>query len=295
MLDQTSLNIKEGRLVVGPLLASRILSDLNYDGQRKVRKNHIASLAATMRRKAFLPGSQLAFVHVDGRWVLVNGQHRLHAIIESGAEIEFQVLVHDAASEEEIPRIYFGFDRHTAVRTDRDLTDAAKVKERTGVSATAVRGVWQAAPIIAAGFARLSYTADATRRDDDYRLDQCEPWWPAAARYEALLDEAPSVVKKRLLSAQGMAVALVLLRYQPEEAVQFFQGLAADDGLKRDDPRKALLIDLTQRAWRRQSMDGCMAVSLAWNAFFMRRPLQQIKIVQNARFKLDGTPYGGRR
>ena len=110
-----------------------------------------------------------------------------------------------------------------------------------------------------------------------------------------MIAAAPSAVHKRLVSSQAVAVALVTIKHQREKAEAFWTGLAKDDGLRRNDPRKALLIDFGNREWGRKSSDGCVSTSLAWNAYFSGRALSQIKIVNGAGVRILGTPFDGRR
>lgn len=287
-------SLTEGRLLVTPAIAETILTEQNYPGQRRVRANHVSALAAAMRRKAFLPGGQIAFARVGRKLYLINGQHRLNAVIESGRSVEFQVMIVDCRSEDDVARHYYTFDRLATGRSDADVLSAVGICERHTISPTMARGVWQAVPLIEHGFVRVNYAHDPERRDDDRRLGLCDPWWPYAAQLEAILALAPGAVRKRLMNAQSVAVALVILRDQPKAATDFLTGLAKDDGLRRDDPRKALLIDMVGRAWRRQSLDGCLTMAYAWNAFFLNRPLQQLKVLQNSRFRLEGTAFDGR-
>lgn len=293
LFSKTHPPIAEGRTVIDGALAKSLLETSNYAKQRRVSRGHVESLAAAMRRQAWVSGSQIAFGRLNGQLHIVNGQHRLHAVVESGCAIEFQVVILDCASDDELAQLYYTFDRHGRARSDADVLSAVGISDRFGVTATTARGVWQAAPIIENDFQRLGYTADATRRDDDHRLTLCAQWWHFAAEYEGILQAAPHNVRRRLLTSQAMAVALVLLKHRPESARQFFESVAADDGLRRDDPRKALLIDLAGREWSRATLDGCMVLSYAWNAFYRGRALKQLKIVQNGRFRLEGTPYDG--
>lgn len=287
--------IEEGRLAVGPALASQILADHNYDRQRSLRPGHVAELAGLMRRKAFLPGSQIAFARVGKQLFLINGQHRLNAVVEAGREVEFQVMIVGCRNMEDVARHYYTFDRLVTARSDADVLKAVRIPETHGISPSMARGVWQAVPLIEHDFERVNYAHDPERRDDDRRLGLCAPWWQHAGTLEAILQKAPAWVRKRMLNPQAVAVALVLLRDQPQEAAAFLSGIVEDDGLRRDDPRKAFLISLASRAWRRQSLDGCITMAYAWNAFFLRRPLSQLKVVQNARFRLEGTAMDGRR
>jgi hypothetical protein len=294
MLAKVEPLINEGRVVVDPQMAATVLTTMNYPGQRKLRSGHVAALAAAMRRKAFTPGGQIAFARIGKSLQLINGQHRLSAVIEAGRDIEFQVLIVDCKNHAEVAKHYYSFDRLSTARSDADVLSAVGIPERWQISPTMARAVWQCVPIIEHGFERVNHAADPDRRDDDRRLSLCSQWWPVANRLEAIVSVAPAVVRKRLVSAQAVAVALVILKEQPEEAEAFLSGIASDDGLRRDDPRKALLIDMAGRQWRRHSLDGCLTMAYAWNAFFLRRPLSQLKVVQNARFRLEGTSYDGR-
>ena len=287
--------IQEGRVAINSTLADTILSTMNYRGQRRLKAPHTRTLAAMMRRKAWMPGSQIAFARINGHLVLVNGQHRRAALVETGTEAEFQVVIHDCADDAAVAKLYYHFDRAVGARTDSDVLSSVGIAERFDMMATATRAIWQAVPIIANGFQRVSYANDEARRDDDLRLSQCEAWWKHGARFEALLSEAPSHVRKAMLRAQTTAVAMTLLRWQPEEANKFILGIAEDDGLRRDDPRKAFLIDLMQRPFRRVSLDGCITMANAWNAFYRGRTTTHLKVMANAKVRIEGTPYDGRR
>lgn len=291
----TTVPITEGRVSISPQQAEIILSEMVYEGQRAVRATHVKALAAAMRRKVFSPGSQIAFARLGRQLLLINGQHRLHAVVEAGRSVEFQVLIVNCKTVEDVARHYYTFDRLTTARSDADVLNAVGVSERFCISQSLARGVWQAVPLIEHDFERVNYCHDPERRDDDRRLGLCAQWWEVAARLEAILELAPPPVRKRLLNSQAVAVAIVLLRDQPDEAREFLTGLCLDDGLRRDDPRKAFLIDIGGRQWRRQSLDGCLTMAYAWNAFFLRRPLKQLKVVQNGRFRLEGTAFDGRR
>lgn len=282
-------------MVVGSALAQRILEDANYDGQRPLGQPHVAFLANHMRRNTFRRGTQLGFALIDGHLVLTNGQHRLNAIVQSGAEVEFQVLIEPAKNAQELAAIYYSHDRGARHRSDAEVLAAVGVADRFGLSRSAARSIFQAQPLISNRFVRPSYLDDPSIRNDDIRLEACKNWWAIGAKYEALLEGAPGAVRKRLLQSQAVAVALVILKYQEAVATDFWRGVAGDDGLRRDDPRKALLIDLPTREWARKSSDGCVAVATAWNAFFERRPLKMVKVGVGATVRIVGTPYDGRR
>lgn len=286
--------IGEGRLIVTPDLADQIIADMRYEGQRRLDLAHVAELAAALLRGAMAAGSQIAFVRYKGKLYLINGQHRIHAVSRSRRPLEFQVLIVDCASEADIARHYFTFDRMAKHRSDGDVLASQRVASRYGISATMAKAVWAALPLIQHRFDRLEALQDPNRRDDDLRLFQAEPWWSLAAEMQEILAVAPNHVRKRLVSSQGVSVSLVLLKHQPVAARAFLGGIAADDGLRRTDPRKALLIDLGRRRWVNGTLDGCLILSYAWNAYVEGRSIGHLKVVENARFRLAGTPFDGR-
>lgn len=287
--------IREGRLVVTAQMARQILAENNYDRQRPVRAPHVAFLADEMRRGNFVPGSQIAFARLGGRLILVNGQHRMTAQVACNGTVEYQVLVQDASNMEDVSRYYYRQDRGQRVRSDAEVLAAVGVAQTYGLSATVARSVFQAVPLISNRFLRPSISEDPTLRNDDLRLEACRPWWEVAEAYQYIIKAAPRLVHKKLTSSQALAVGLVTLKHQPEKARLFWEGISKDDGLRRGDPRKALLIDFTNREWGRKSSDGAVVTSLAWNAFFTGRPLSLVKIVNGASVRILGTPYDGRR
>jgi hypothetical protein len=293
--DALDYRIQEGRLDVTPQLARLILAHANYERQRPVKAQHVAFLADEMRRGSFLPGTQIAFARMGRRLILVNGQHRLTAQNVSDESVQYQVVIHDVATADAVHALYYRHDRGGRARSEAEVLASVGVADQFGLKKTLARSVFQAQPLIANRFLRPSFNNDPTLRNDDLRLEACKPWWPVAAEYQAMIKDAPNAVYKRLVSSQAVAVALVTIKHQPERAALFWTGLAKDDGLRRNDPRKALLIDFGNREWGRKSSDGCVSTSIAWNAFYTGRPLTLVKIVNGAGVRIAGTPFDGRR
>lgn len=286
--------VGEGRLVVTPQFARQVLATANYDRQRPIRAPHVSFLADEMRRGNFVPGTQLTFAKLGDKLILVNGQHRLTAQAVCEATVEYQVLIQVAATMSDVARYYYRQDRGGRARSDAEVLAAIGVASDYGLSASFARSVFRAVPLINNRFLRPNLSTDPTLRNDDLRLEACKPWWPVAESFEYIVKPAPSPVRSKLASSQAVAVALVTLHHQPEKARQFWEGVAKDDGLRRNDPRKALLIDFTNREWGIKTSDGCLAVSHAWNAFFAGRSISHIKIHPGAPVRIDGTPYNGR-
>lgn len=290
------LIVREGRLTVTPELAQRILDEANYDRQRPVKAHHVTLLAEDMRRDRWTPGSQIAFAKVGERLQLINGQHRMHAVVESRRPIEFQILVAQAETETELHALYYRFDRRQRPRSTSEVLNALGIADKHGMSKTMTQAVFEAALVISNRFTRPNYQKDPVSvRSDDARLASASAWWETGKLYEDLIREAPPAIKGKLTNGSVVAVALVTLKYQPEIAAQFWRGLADNDGLRRSDPRHTLLTDLASRSMHGRGMVGAQAAALAWNAFFDRRPLKLIKVYEGHAVRVQGTPFDGRR
>lgn len=97
-----------------------------------------------------------------------------------------------------------------------------------------------------------------------------------------------------MVRAPIMAVALATLRYQPSGATEFWSAVAADNGLQKGDPAKALLqflrnlVGVTGNATQRYQS---RAAAAAWNAFWRGDRVGYIKPGLMTAFTLLGTPW----
>lgn len=284
--------IREGRLSVTPAFAGRVLAELNYGAQRPLAPLHVAFLADHMRRGTFRPGSQIAFARLGDKLTLTNGQHRLQAVVESGRPVEFQVLIQDVETPEQLSAAYYTFDRGARARGIGDVLSSVGIVDKYAITRRVANAVFQAYPMLISGFQNAHCVGDPTARNDDVRLAALESWWPLASEFSRLADSAPRWAKERLFTAQGVAAGMVTIKYQPKAAEAFWSAVAEDSGLQRDDPRKTLLTDMASRPWRRSSLDGCHVIASAWNAFFEGRPLKIIRVHERSRLVFAGTPIG---
>ena len=272
--------IVDGLVTITPELALRIIQTGKFDRQRPVRDKHVQALAEQMRRREWTAGTQIHFGRTpDGEIHLVNGQHRMHAVIKADAAIRFQILLTPVASEGELIRLYRRHDRLTAPRTIADALAAEGIPEQYEILTAMARGCFNAVLLIEAGFPTVTRYADAyLARSDEARLRLCEPWWDTVAHFQELLSSAPhKTIKASLMRSGAMAVALLTLRDHPVKAEDFWRGTATDDGLRADDPRKAYIrFLLTEKT--RSPFGAAKAASLAWNAFFKNETLSIIRV-----------------
>jgi len=282
--------LREGRMVITPTFAGRVLAELNYDAQRPLAPLHVAFLADHMRRGTFRPGSQLAFARLGEKLVLTNGQHRLQAVVDSGRQVEFQILIQDMETPQQVSAAYYTFDRGGRARGIGDVLASVGIIEKYAIPKRVANAVFQAYPILQSGFQQPHAVGDPAARNDDVRLVALDAWWPHAKEFHRLTEAAPRWAKERLTTSQGVAAGMLTIKHQPKAAEAFWSAVAEDSGLQRDDPRKTLLTDMASRPWKRQSLDGCHVIAAAWNAFYEGRPLKLIRVHERSRLMFAGTP-----
>lgn len=289
--------IHEGVVKLTPLEMNRVLQECGYEHQRSVSAKHVDVLADLMKRDRWQPKSQIDFALLAGRLILVNGYHRGYAQVRSGKTVAWSIAVHPVKSESDLRSLYFAFDTNVRPRGGRDILGAYEFASSNGLSVMVAEALYRGIPLISSRFQLPPSKWDnLTVKAVDRRLAVAAEYAKAAARYGAAIDHLYAARKKKFLSGAMAAVGAVTFRYQSETAWQFWNGVAQNDGLKRGDPRLALVMDMASR----KVVGGNTTLAfgpaiVAWNAFFNDRQLQQIKVFPETFIPaIDGTPFDGK-
>lgn len=277
-----------------PDRAQQMLTTCRYERQRAVRAHHVTALAEAMQRGVFQL-SEIQVYYVGDRGYLINGQHRLHAIIESGIPQVLNVVRVTVDSEEEVAEAYSSFDR-PLTRSFSDVYSAHGLSDELGVIPSLLTKAGSAVSVIRAGFQpTISWSA----RAPDIRVALLRAWADDARAYFSAITAADSLYAKRLEAAGVCAVGLVTFRYRPDLATQFWTSVAGNDGLRRESPEQALikfLIETKVGTGGVSSAKLSRAVAAAWNASYDRRDLKILKVFdQTAPILIKGTPYNGKQ
>lgn len=285
--------LRDGRrVVVDADLARFILENHNYKAQRNIKPYQVRRLAVQMKNGEFTPGSQMTFaVLPDGSAHLVNGQHRLKAIIEVDTQVEFQIRINEAADEAELSRLYYREDYTSAPRTANDVAKALDLAGTYKVSKTVASAAFMCGVIIADGLrAAGGRYEDETLNTADGRKAAIEPYWPQVRRYDEIVNKADAQLRRKLIVASVMAVALVTLKHQPEKAIPFWTGVAENNGLRKGDPRRSLVVALLSRNFRR-SIEIMATISTAWGHWFAESKMDVLVIRNPPTCAPEGTPF----
>jgi hypothetical protein len=290
------LIICEGVETITPERAKRILDACKYPGQRRVNDSTVAVYAGMMRRDLWDLADPITFAELDGRFYLVNGQHRMMAIILYGEAVVFRIAVNHCKTMDEVRALYWRFDTVMRRRTNTDIVRVSDVAGKHGVSSATATAVYTAAGIITNGFVIPSSgtTKDVVKqRVVDLRINACEPFWPAAKMLEECFKVCDKDLRRPLTRATTFAVALITMMHQPEKAKAFWGGTATNDGLRRNDPRHTFVRDLLSRDNSVGKHGQAMyAAAVAWNAFYTNKNLSLIRVFDDHKLRILGTPVG---
>jgi hypothetical protein len=218
----------------------------------------------------------------------------MHAVAHANVPVEFSFLVSECETAEELAQIYYRHDTVSKGRTFTDVLQATGAHEEFDISRSDGARVLSAIIIIGAGF-KSKHLPELS--SPDARLELARSWWPTAQQYLAMISPAEIHLKRRLLRQTTMAVGLMTIKYQPDTASEFWEGIAKDDGLRRGDPRKTLITYLNNYVAGGDNSNSyaVRAVAVAWNAWFEKRDLSILKPFVDSPVVIAGTPFTRRK
>lgn len=281
------------QITVMPSNVVELLRATFYERQRPIEQNHVIKLALLMEDGTFEQDEQIVFGYLNGRHACVNGRHRLTAVELSGVTMAFQAKVVPVKDEHELGQLYCKYDTVQRNRSAGQIISATDLADESdnGLRVPMAQALYMAVPLLMIRFARMPNTKRPPESGvPDRRLDFARQWKPAALLYQQALDASPRRIAPRFRATGCVATALATLRHQPELAAEFWNGAIGCDGLRVGDPRLTLFNDFTGRKERLSEFDIAESVSLAWNAFYQKRPLKIIKLY-GLPVSIAGTPY----
>lgn len=283
-------------ITVAPGIAERILGECNFEGQRRrqparQRRHERRILTGAWRPQV----STLTFARTpDGRLHLVNGQHRTAAIAATGCATATKAEIIDAADMPDVRRLYAMYDEPGSSRSDSEMLDGIGAAKNMGLSRKLTQALFRAVSLLRNDLEPMGPSDKSTdARERDARLEEMPEWADAAKAYSEIISLADSATQRSLMTQGVMASALYTLRHQPKLAREFWEGLADNDGLRKNDPRARLLSDFRNRSTNAGNIrQRVQRVATAWNAFYDGRDIQFIRCIEGGEIVFKGTPKG---
>lgn len=279
--DNQGMIIQEGRGVIDPAGAEFILRHAGFTGQRRIVTQHVKTLAGLMTDNDWRPDEQITFCALGPKLVLVNGYHRLHAVIHANVDQTFALRILPVQSEEELRRVYATFDTVDRKRNSGEVVRALGVLEAHGLDKLIGAAAYRAVPLLMNGLRAIN--KHEAEKNMLRRADVASGYWAYAKTYQDMIAGADRASRIKLALAGVTAVALLTIKHQPERAAQFWPRVADRAGLAARDPRLVLAGRLSNPSrykthgnvgeFPRTVLDS----ALAWNAWNEGREVQLLR------------------
>jgi hypothetical protein len=283
---------------ITPEMAYEILSATDHEYQRPLRKGWVDFLAKEIKAGNFLSNNIALCVNGDEKKYLVNGQHTLNAIFESGIAITLPIQTFYVQNKDDIASIYSRFDKQHK-RTRADTFRAFDMETKLEMSYTAVNHYGACAYFILNNFSR---NVDRELVSEREVMDFMHEWKPYAKQYFASIELAGSL-RVPLERREIFSIGLMTSRHS-RQADDFWHYVVTDDGLYVGDPRKTLHnwlsesgvgggnVGYTRKKRIVRTSESMRCVVAAWNAFIEGRKLKILSIKNpSLPFTIKDTPY----
>jgi hypothetical protein len=282
---------------LSPGTAQRILDEANFPGQRKISNRNLQDHMYTINSGAWDGRYPLSFAEFnDGSLWMLDGQHRLTVIVMHGVALPVTVQLFRVSNEEDARILYAGFDKKNSIRTESETLHALEIHTKLGVKQVTANALFKALAVISNNMEPFRRESFAAGISTGARMNTMHDWAAEAREFERIASLAAAPIIRKLRGAGCMAVVLYTLRHKPALAKEFWEGVAMNDGLRRNDPRAALIADFFTRTLSAgHARQSVQSPTLAWNAFCEKRDLKIIKCLPEAQIIIWGTPLGRAR
>lgn len=247
-------------LYVTPALAKQWLAD-NNTHNREFSELRVQTYAGEMRAGRWqFNGETLQF---DINDVLLNGQHRLSAIVRSGIAQTFLIV------RGLDPRVQITIDQGTRRKPAEQMLIAGITADNSTAAAGRVYLQWITGRLYGDRLRRDVSTGELV----EWATDSHDEWLVLRALASTSLLQIP---------AQPSVVYAARFRFHlisPEEAVEFFRGLTLGADLPATSPILALrnrLLKAKAAGEKLSRRDILGYFTVAWNAYRARRPLARM-------------------
>lgn len=296
--------------LVTPAIADRWLKLGKFKHQRKMNDAHVEELVEEMLANEFEPGTTINIAELlnSTAFLLTNGQHTLQAIVDSGKPQWLTIVRRHVKTLNEAGESYSRLDIQ-AIRRPAQRLRALNLPEIEKLSDQQCSSLISAIKLLLAEFEhKPSATIAGKRRGPPRAIFKSAKRWAEGIReyrepikkYLSALDYASDGnQKRRMMRSSVWAVALATLRYQPNKAWNYWASMAAEDGLRSNDPEKRTI------NWLRGNKGGSGGVSVkqakyfayGWKAYFEERSIGSLRALEPdlAGVTIVGTPFKARK
>jgi hypothetical protein len=289
------VNVIAKRVMITPIIAGNWLLKHNYEKQRPIRTAHIKKLKVFLKTGEFKDSDPITFVKLRDCFYLVNGQHRLTAIKESGIPYELTIMVKYRSTEQELEEIYGAFDVQLK-RSDADILYALGTLDKVDITHSQAKQMNSALKWIYTGF---KYNL-RVKIMSPYIMDNIMICWKDEIK--DLFETVHNTDNfKFIRKSPVLASILITMRFEREKSIDFWRNVALDSGLTAGDPRRTLLYFLREIYSKNNHRvvysptEIAFSINKCWRAFCENRNLVRITKISDEFVAFKNTPYDTRK
>ena len=269
--------------------------DGTFDRNRPIVKDAVIHYRHQMDKGAFLNATPiiLALIETTNRIVLVDGQHRLSAVVQWKKPMNFTLMTYYLQDEDQLAALYATID----VGRGRNLSDNVRAQgfqQESGLNQ--IESTRFVSSIHWAETKRPAFqgkTSAAGSYAD--QIAKGREWLLVGQEYFRITRAAKGTMKVISRRKTLVACGLITLKAQPNKAAEFWHGVYTLDNIPADDPRNKLhhkLMELGSQGGNRgvskhqvmTSVGLAKIVCTCWNAFITNRKLLQVKPIKTIVF-----------
>ena len=286
--------------VIAPDDAKRILSHLFWN-MRDVTANRLESYCRLMTDGYWVPGFTITLAVFEGREYLLDGQHRMLALINYGKPLRFNVKRYFCSTKQQVETVYQVTDQGKS-RTKLDTMVSAGAGKNLEIGRQKLSRATSAVSTIYRKFGRV-----ATRLEGEawhfannplMQSHILEEGWGDAIRgyFESIQGAYPEMSRRQGNLNRSITIAIGLLTFRADaaKAFKFWKGIGRFQSLEENDPRVTAARYLMSTDMKREGgiprHHHAKAILSCWNAFAQNRSLTVIR-VQKQPLKVFGFDY----
>lgn len=281
--------------LMSPEEAGQILATCKFPRQRRIRAAWVAELADIIGAGTWQTTTiTICECAEDGKSYLVDGYHRLSAILQAGIPAPLLVYREQVDTLKTVGQIYSRLDRGMP-RNVSDGLVARDLPNELHLTASVLRAGVAAVNVIRADFKHDS--ALSNKRGYDEKFKGVIEWVPELRAYTEAIAGAPTDMYKKLLRAAILAVGLTLFRHQAEKARDFFHSVATLTDLAQGSAQQVFchkLLSEEEGARAIGTSTMCRYTAACWNAYWENRPLERLRTPSETKqgtIVIHGTPF----
>jgi len=292
---------KDTLVSITPARAKKILSCTYWD-MRDVRKKKLADYSALIEQGYWVSGMTISIAVIGKREYLIDGQHRLLALISNEKTMSFKITRYYCSTREQVDTIYQIIDQN-AVRSKLDTMMSAGSCKKLELSKQKLGKATSAVSMIYRQFGRAGnrLEGEAWQFSNNPLMEAIilsEKWGDAIRGYFESIQGAMTEMTRRegnLNRSICIAIGLLTFRADPVKAYKFWKGVGKFHLLEEDDPRftagRYIMATNMNREGGIQRYKHARSILSCWNAYAENRKLTRIMVVEKFTTKVFGFDY----